>query len=351
MNFNLPKSTVHCQIQTKQKFELFLSLSDSEWSHEISSHALRSLHQRKFNKPLVLPLAEDVKTMHNHLDEKARECVEALACTPTSSLWSKLCQVTLTQVVLFNRRRGGEAERVLLSVYNGSDVENVNEDVQKCLSKVERALCKEFRILYTEGKRGRKVPILLSRCAQEQLRLLVDTRDTVGVSQLNEYLFARRSSSTPYRSSDCLRKFALESGAKNPMALTSTKLRKHIGTMSQMLSLRSNELDILANFLGHDINVHREFYRLPEQTLQVAKLSKLLIAVEHGETTNLQGRNLDDIDVNVPGTATHCVIDYDFELLVFVLFIKSDMCSLLSKHIECRCCILQIFKQPLRIFC
>jgi len=161
VNFNLPKSTVHCQIQTKQKFELFLSLSDSEWSHEISTHALRSLHQRKFNKPLVLPLAEDVKTMHNHLDEKARECVEALACTPTSSLWSKLCQVTLTQVVLFNRRRGGEAERVLLSVYNDSDVENANEDVQKCLSKVERALCKEFRILYTEGKRGRKVPILL----------------------------------------------------------------------------------------------------------------------------------------------------------------------------------------------
>jgi len=71
--------------------------------------------------------------------------------------------------------------------------------------------------------------------------------------------------------------------------------------MSQVLSLRRHELDLLANFLGHDVRVHREFYRLPEQTLQVAKVSKLLIAMEHGETVNLQGRNLDNVSVDVPG--------------------------------------------------
>ena len=92
---------------------------------------------------------------------------------------------------MFNRRRGGEAERVLLSVYKDSEVQKANEDVEKCLSNVECTLCKEFRILYTEGKHGRKVPILLTKHAQEQLRLLVDTRDTVGVSRSKEYLFAR----------------------------------------------------------------------------------------------------------------------------------------------------------------
>ena len=80
---------MHGQMQNKQKFELFLSLCNAEWSsHEVSVHALRSLHQRKFNKPLVLPVAEDVKILHSHLDEKAKECVEALACTPTVSSWS-----------------------------------------------------------------------------------------------------------------------------------------------------------------------------------------------------------------------------------------------------------------------
>jgi len=108
---------------------------------------------------------------------------------------------------------------------------------------------------------------------------------------MNKFVFARSSSRLPHRSSDCLRTFANECGARNPAALTSTKLRKHIATMSQMLSLKRHELDLLANFLGHDIRIHREFYRLPEETLQMAKVSKLLLAMERGETTTLQGRN------------------------------------------------------------
>ena len=100
--------------------------------------------------------------------------------------------------------------------------------------------------------------------------------------------------------------------------LTSTKLRKHIATMSQMLALRSHELDLLANFLRHDISVHREFYRLPEQTLQVAKVSKLLNAMERGDTVSLQGRNLDNVDVNVTGGTRLNVI-----LFILLMFLMS----------------------------
>ena len=37
--------------------------------------------------------------------------------------------------------------------------------------------------------------------------------------------------------------------------------------------------------MGHDISVHRGFYRLPSATLQLAKVSKLLNAVETGNLT------------------------------------------------------------------
>ncbi|XP_045068512.1 uncharacterized protein LOC123483098 isoform X4 [Coregonus clupeaformis] len=87
-------------------------------------------------------------------------------------------------------------------------------------------------------------------------------------------------------------------GAKNPEALTSTRLRKQVATLSTLLNLKENEMDQLATFLGHDIRVHREFYRLPESTLQLAKVSKLLIAIEKGRLPYLQGKGLDDIEVN-----------------------------------------------------
>ena len=52
-------------------------------------------------------------------------------------------------------------------------------------------------------------------------------------------------------------KFAKLSGLKHPEALTSTKLRKHIATMSQVMNLQDNELDLLSSFLGRDIRVLR----------------------------------------------------------------------------------------------
>ncbi|KAH3861967.1 hypothetical protein DPMN_024920 [Dreissena polymorpha] len=68
--------------------------------------------------------------------------------------------------------------------------------------------------------------------------------------------------------------------------------------MTQLFNSSENDLDILAKFLGHDIRVHREFYRLPDGTMQVAKVSKLLMMMESGQITINSVNSLDDIDVD-----------------------------------------------------
>ncbi|KAK0142445.1 hypothetical protein N1851_019827 [Merluccius polli] len=108
-------------------------------------------------------------------------------------------------------------------------------------------------------------------------------------------MFARPAAKTHFRGSDGLRGFAKACGAKCPKALTSTKLRKHAATLSTVLNMTDTEMDQLANFLGHDIRIHREFYRLPEKTLQLAKISKLLMALEQGRLAEFHGKNLDEI--------------------------------------------------------
>lgn len=67
--------------------------------------------------------------------------------------------------------------------------------------------------------------------------------------------------------------------------------------MSQILSLKNNELDQLANFWGHDIWVHRDHYRLPDATIEIAKISKLLLAMEKGTLTSFQGKSLGEIEI------------------------------------------------------
>ncbi|XP_077863140.1 uncharacterized protein LOC144345916 [Saccoglossus kowalevskii] len=69
--------------------------------------------------------------------------------------------------------------------------------------------------------------------------------------------------------------------------------------MSQIFNLKDNEQDILAGFLGHDIRVHREFYRLPQNTLQIAKVSRILMAFEKGNIGEFKNKGLDEIEINI----------------------------------------------------
>ena len=99
----------------------------------------------------------------------------------------------------------------------------------------------------------------------------------------------------PYRGSDCLRKFAKEAKVQNPHALTSTKLKKQLATLAQILNFSETSQDVLATFQGHDIRVHREFYRLPEDTLQLAKVSKILHSINNGTIGKYKGNDFDEI--------------------------------------------------------
>ncbi|XP_060083515.1 uncharacterized protein LOC132562770 [Ylistrum balloti] len=47
--------------------------------------------------------------------------------------------------------------------------------------------------------------------------------------------------------------------------------------------------------MGHTLSVHRQYYRLQDQTLELAKVSKLLIASDAGQAHKFAGKSLDNI--------------------------------------------------------
>ncbi|XP_060798518.1 uncharacterized protein LOC132900442 isoform X2 [Neoarius graeffei] len=123
-------------------------------------------------------------------------------------------------------------------------------------------------------------------------------RERSVVSSKKTHVFARPGAMSHYRGSDCIRQFVQCCHVKNPLSLTSTRLRKHMATLSKVLNLQETELDQLADFMGHDIRVHRQFYRLPEGTLQLVKISKILMAMEQGRLAEFQGKSLEEIDID-----------------------------------------------------
>jgi len=64
------------------------------------------------------------------------------------------------------------------------------------------------------------------------------------------------------------------------------------------MDLEQNELGWLANHLAHDVKTHQGFYRKHEASLELAKVSKLLIAAEYGTISAYSGKSLKDINLD-----------------------------------------------------
>lgn len=165
---------------------------------------------------------------------------------------------------------------------------------------MEKQLTKQFKRIVIRGKRGRGVPILFTPIMQKTIKFLISAREVTNfVDTENPYLFALPNTMNCIRGSDAIRKLSRESGAKNPENLTSTKLRKQVATVAQLLNLTENDIEQLATFLGHTKDVHKNFYRLSESTFQVAKVSKVLLMMEKGKGQEYRRKNIDEIDINI----------------------------------------------------
>lgn len=271
----------------------FHTLHETKWSELVSHSALSNLSEAKYNKSTRLPLAKDVQKLQLYLGQQVELTKEKLADNPTAGTYAALAKVTLCQVILFNRRREGEVARMTVKNFEDRDMSQLNDDISTGLTEVEKRLCKQFARVELKGKKGRKVAVILTPDMTANLSLLISKRKECGVTENNNYLFAIPCSDGHYRGQ--FGQFADACGAEDPQNLRSTNLRKQIATISQVMNLKDNELDQLADFLGHDIRVHREYYRLPQSTIQLAKISKLLMAMEKGSVKDIQGKSLDEI--------------------------------------------------------
>lgn len=82
-----------------------------------------------FNKPSTLPFTEDVRRLHNHLEKIAQQATEDFKTAFSSLPYGELCKATMANVILFNRRRGGEVSTMLLKDFLERDTSALQKDV------------------------------------------------------------------------------------------------------------------------------------------------------------------------------------------------------------------------------
>lgn len=280
----------------RTKAEGFLHLYQDEWSDRISAQALESASNVRFDKPLLVPTVDDIKKFHCYIEKR----MEQLLDKDDQLLFTEMIELSLVSIILFNRKRSGEAERIKVKDFERIKTSpQVDTAITESLSKFEIALLQTHDRIVIRGKKGSKVPVIFTERMKQNVEKILEFRIKLKID--SEYLFAKPGARFPVRGTDVMRKHANLCGASNPSLLMSTNLRKQLGTISQILNLTDTNLDLLAKFMGHDIRIHREYYRLPQSTLEIAKVAKILHAINEGKLSKIAGKDFDQIEVDEAG--------------------------------------------------
>lgn len=289
-----------------QDIENLSKLIETEWNDKISYHALDTLSRRKFNKLELLPLTQDLTKLRESLLHKIKHLTDCVKKNPTLDEWGQLSEAVLCRMIIFNKRRGGETSKMLLEAFTKRPQweSQTLEVITSTLQPLEKQLMKRLDMVEIRGKRGRKVAVILTPDMKEAIDVLVEKRQRVGINNNNRYLFARASAAslTYIRGWDCLKKHACDANLQleKPELITSTRLRKYIATVSQVLDLDERELGWLARHMGHNIDIHKEYYRLHDSTIELAKISKILTAVDQGAMgEGFSGKTIGDLEIDM----------------------------------------------------
>ncbi|CAH1102112.1 unnamed protein product [Psylliodes chrysocephalus] len=295
------------QANVEANLKTMINLLQSNWRFDISSQAANDLNINRYNKITIVPLASDLKLLKEYLISEAENALKELKENSLNiSAFNILLETIYCRVILLNRRRPGELQRMLLHTYENSEKKSESyEEFSEVVSETEKILLKKLKRVVIRGKRGRGVPVMFSSDTQNHITELLNVRPNF-LGKENPYLFGKPGLTTPIHGYKIIAKYAKACGAKNPDAITCTKLRKHLATLTQLFNLTENEIEQLSTFMGHTSAVHRNSYRLPDDLYQTAKISKLLLLMEKGQAGEYKGKSLDDIPIDMDENLLLC---------------------------------------------
>ncbi|VEN50567.1 unnamed protein product [Callosobruchus maculatus] len=276
------------EVEKQRNAENFLKLLVDDYTVSVNKAAVETLAQNKRQKKVILPSTDDIRKLNDYLKEKRRSAFVDLQKQFSLENWRILAETTLISLQLFNRRRPGETERVLIQDFqNFESVTDNDQDIFKSLSSDAQGAAKKYVRVTCRGKLMRTVPMLLHVEVKDCIQLILQFRQQAGVSKKNPYVFGLPSTDKRcfkyLRACELIRKFSRDCGAAVPISLRGTTLRKHIATRCITLELNDTEVSDLANFMGHAERIHKEHYRQPLVAREITRISRLLELAQGGQ--------------------------------------------------------------------
>ena len=265
------------------------------WSARISSVALKNKDSNKYEKKDMLPFTSDLK-LFTTMKEKLKSLVEKGVHSQNDYI--RMNKAVLARLLVFNKRRPMELSKVLLQSWNDRKLykEETVEEVNAAMGETEKSLFKELDIIMSRGKCGNKVPTLIPEDCARPLQMLVENRSAY-VAESNKYLFANplATKSGHFNAGVVLKEELVGMPLSRADLFHATKLRKYCATTSQILEMGDFDMEVLTRHMGHDKDVHREYYRLSDATHELTRTALLMMKLDEGSLSKYSGCSIDQI--------------------------------------------------------
>lgn len=284
----------------KEDVDSAYELLNDEWPEMVSFHCRRQLNTATFNQPNLLPPTTQITKVYLYLKENRLTLVHKLKENYTAGNFRALSSNLFVRLVYFNRRRVGEVESMRLEWYHAKlapGEEGSSSPLEEVLSEMEKSLMNYFTRIELRGKKGRKVPMLFTPDMVSDMDLLIACRSECTVHAENPFLFPlTRGDESHVSGYPLMRRAAEVSGVANAYLFTGTNLRKVFATSLQLLALQKNTLREFAKFMGHDIDIHKEYYRLQSDVFQCTKIGKVLLESAESQLNKNQNKSIEGME-------------------------------------------------------
>ena len=236
---------------------------------------------------LVIPTSDMM-----HFREKIGAKISGLLAKTTHN-YAEMKQIVIADLLSFNKKRDREVsgvtrkDMIIQRSLALQRAQTTDYELFK-LTEVEMMFAKYYTLLRLPGKGGKFVPVLIPPKTLEVIDIMINDNKL----KSDNYFFQTEGGEQFYRSIDVLRKYAEEFKLQDKKVFRSTKLRKYLATAAQFLDLPQNQRVWVADFLGHDLNVHDKYYRMHTDAVNLAKMTKLLYIADKGKVKDAYLENL-----------------------------------------------------------
>lgn len=241
----------------------FKELVTDMWNTDITSLAMKTLGEKRLEKPKLIPLTTNVLKFKTFVETEAAKAAAILRANKRDEdAYRRIVDCTLTLTICYNRRRIGDVQYVpFLDYFKNFDKITNQEELLATLTPSERALTNSCKRVKTLGKGSRPVLILFPEKLQNLMNVMLESRNEL-VPPDNIYLFAYSNTQKHWVRGDItIRNLAQESGIPDPHLISGNSLRKQIATVVQLLHLSPTDEAEFAKFMGHTEKTHNEFYK------------------------------------------------------------------------------------------